>query len=48
VTAALALSTARPFGGEQGWVLRLELLGMLCLGAIVSIGIVLWAVRRLV
>jgi diguanylate cyclase (GGDEF)-like protein len=48
VTAALAFGAARPLGGEQGWVLRLELLGMLCLGAVVSIGIVLWAVRRLV
>jgi diguanylate cyclase (GGDEF)-like protein len=48
VSAALAFGAARPLGGEQGWVLRLELLGMLCLGAVVSIGIVLWAVRRLV
>ena len=35
VTAALAFGAARPLGGEQGWVLRMELLGMLCLGAVI-------------
>jgi diguanylate cyclase (GGDEF)-like protein len=47
VTAALAIGAARTLGEGQGTIYRLELIGMLCLGATFSIGVVLWAVRRL-
>ena len=47
VTAALAICAARSLGDGQGTIYRLELIGMLCLGATFSMGVVLWAVRRL-
>src|SRR5437763_597283 len=47
VTATLAICAARTLGEGQGTIYRLELIGMLCLGATFSIGVVLWAVRRL-
>ena len=47
VTASLAICAARTLGDGQGTVYRLELIGMLCLGATFSMGVVLWAVRRL-
>jgi diguanylate cyclase (GGDEF)-like protein len=47
VTAGLAICAARSLGEGRGTIYRLELIGMLCLGAIFSMGVVLWAVRRL-
>lgn len=47
VTASLAICAARTLGDGQGTIYRLELIGMLCLGATFSMGVVLWAVRRL-
>src|SRR5258706_7545558 len=42
ITAGAALVAARTVGG----IVRLELIGLLCAGSIVSIGIVMVAVRR--
>src|SRR4051812_19658950 len=47
VTASLAIFAARTLGDGRGTIYRLELIGMLCLGATFSMGVVLWAVRRL-
>src|SRR3954452_5120699 len=47
VTASLAIFAARTLGDGRGTVYRLELIGMLCLGATFSMGVVLWAVRSL-
>ena len=47
VTAALVVIAARPLAGEAGVPLRLEIVGMLCIGALLTIGVLMWLVRRL-
>src|SRR4051812_44262708 len=47
LTAAAALAVAAGVEGERGAILRLQLTGVLCIGAIVSIALVMVAVRRL-
>jgi len=47
VTAAAALAVAAGVGGEFGALLRLKLIGVLCIGAAISIALVMVATRRL-
>jgi diguanylate cyclase (GGDEF)-like protein len=47
LTAGAALLTTHGVGGERAATLRLELIGVLSAGALVSIGIVMVAIRRL-
>jgi len=47
LTAGCALFAVRDLVGERGARLRLELIGVLSFGAVVSIGVVMVAVRRL-
>jgi len=47
LTATAVFIAVRSVGGERGATLRLELVGVLCAGAMISIGIVMVAVRRL-
>jgi diguanylate cyclase (GGDEF)-like protein len=47
ITAGGALIATSSLAGERGTMLRLELMGVLCAGAVVSIGITMVAVRRL-
>jgi diguanylate cyclase (GGDEF)-like protein len=48
VMAGLTIFAARSPGGDRGNAYQLELVGMLSLGAIISIGVTMWAVRRLI
>jgi diguanylate cyclase (GGDEF)-like protein len=47
ITAGGALIATQSLAGEHGAVLRLQLMAVLCVGAVVSIGITMVAVRRL-
>src|SRR5688500_6983954 len=47
VTATMVVGAARTAEGEAGVRLRLELIAMLCLGAVVMFGVLLWLIRRL-
>ena len=47
LTATATLAVTGGMGGERGATLRLQLMGVLCAGAVVSIGVVMLAVRRL-